>query len=41
MVEQCWWKSVVEQGNSVGGAVWWSSGTVMDEQCSGTVEQSW
>ena len=31
-VEQCWWNSVVEQCNSVGGIVeqcWWSSGTVM------------
>ena len=35
-VEQCWWNSVVEQCNSVGGIVeqcWWSSGTVMVEQC--------
>ena len=29
-VEQCWWKSVVEQRNSVGRTV---------EQCGGTVEQ--
>ena len=48
-VEQCWWKSVVEQRNnvgrtveqcwwnSVGGTVWWNSGTVMDEQCGGTL----
>ena len=35
-VEQCWWNSVVEQWNSVGGIVeqcWWSSGTVMVAQC--------
>ena len=30
-----------EQWNSVGGTVWWNSGTVMDEQCGGTGEQSW
>ena len=35
------WKSVVEQWNSHGGTVWWKSGTVMVEQCGGTVEQSW
>ena len=40
-VEQCWWKSVVEQWKSVGGTVWWNSGTVMKKQCGGTVEQSW
>ena len=39
MVEQK--NSVVEQWNSVGGTVWWNSGTVMDEQCGGTGEQSW
>ena len=29
-VEECWWKSVVEQ---------WNSGTVMVDQCGDTVEQ--
>ena len=29
-----WW-------NSVGGRAWWNSGTVMEEQCGGTVEQCW
>ena len=32
---------LVEQWNSVGETVWCNSGTVMDEQCGGTVEQSW
>ena len=32
-------KWVVEQWNSDGGIVWWNSGTVMVEQCGGTVEQ--
>ena len=44
-MEECWWHSVVEQCNSVGGIVeqcWYHSGTVMVEQCrwnsdSGTV----
>ena len=27
-----WW-------NSVGGTVWWNSGTVMVEQCGGTMKQ--
>ena len=39
MVEQ--WNSVggtVEQWNSDGGTVWWNSGTVMVEQCGGTVK---
>ena len=31
-VEECWWKSVVEQWKSVGGRVWWNSGTVLVEQ---------
>ena len=35
------WYSVVEQWNSHGGTVWWKSGTVMVEECGGTVEQSW
>ena len=29
----------MEQWNSDGGTVWWNSGTVMVEQCGGTVEQ--
>ena len=32
---------MVEKWNSHGGTVWWNSGTVMVEQCTGTVEQSW
>ena len=32
---------MVEQWKSNGGTVWWKSGTVMVEQCGGTVEQSW
>ena len=32
-MEQCWWNSVVEQWNSVGGTVWWNSGKVMVKQC--------
>ena len=31
----------MEQRNSDGGTVWWNSGTLMVEQCGGTVEQSW
>ena len=31
----------MEQWNSVGGTVWWNSGTVLEEQCGGTVEQCW
>ena len=27
--------------NCVGGRAWWNSGTTMEEQCGGTVEQSW
>ena len=27
--------------NCVGGRAWWNSGTMMEEQCGGTVEQSW
>ena len=34
------WNSVVKQWNNYGGTVWWNSGTVMGEQCGGTVEQS-
>ena len=37
-VEQSRWNSVVEKLNSHGGTVWWNSGTVMVEQCGGTVE---
>ena len=29
---------MVEKWNSDGGTVWWNSGTVMVEQCGGTVE---
>ena len=29
--------TVVKQWNSHGGTVWWKSGTVMVEQCGGTV----
>ena len=39
-VEQSWWNSVVEQWNSDGGTLEqsrWNSGTVMLEQCGGTV----
>ena len=36
-VEQSWWNIVVEQWNIDGGTVWWNSGTVMVEQCGGTV----
>ena len=39
---------MVEQWNSDGGSVWWNSvveewnsGTVMVEQCGGTLEQCW
>ena len=32
---------MVKQWNSHGGTVWWKSGTVMVEECGGTVEQSW
>ena len=37
------WNSVVEQWNSDGGTVWWNTGTVIVEQCGGTVmvEQCW
>ena len=45
-VEQSWWNSVgnsgtvmVEQWNTNSGTVWWNSGTVIVEQCGGTVEQ--
>ena len=31
----------MEQWNSDGGTLWWNSGTLMVEQCGGTVEQSW
>ena len=31
------WNSVVEQWNSDGGTVWWNTGTVIVEQCGGTV----
>ena len=44
-VEQCW-RSVVncgtvleEQWNSVGGTVWWYSGTLLIKQGSGTVKK--
>ena len=40
-MEQSWWNTKVEQWNSVGGTVWWNSGTVLEEQCGGTVEQCW
>ena len=30
---------MVEKWNSDGGTVWWNSGTVIVEQCGGTVEQ--
>ena len=44
-MEECWWHSVVDQWNSVGGIVeqcWRNSGAVMVQQCrwnsdSGTV----
>ena len=36
--EQPCWNSEVEKWNSHGGTVWWNSGTVMVEQCGGTVE---
>ena len=42
MVEQCWWNSktvIVEQWNSNGETVCWNRGTVMVEQCAGTVEE--
>ena len=29
--------SVVQQWNSDGGTVWWNTGTVIVEQCGGTV----
>ena len=34
------WNSVGEtvRWNSVGGGAWWNSGTVLVEQCGGTVE---
>ena len=40
MVEKCGGTGMVEQGwwNSDGGIVLWNSGTVMVEQCGGTVE---
>ena len=31
----------MEQEDSHRGTMWWNSGTVMVEQCGGTVEQSW
>ena len=31
-MEQSWWNTKVEQ---------WNSGTVLEEQCGGTVEQCW
>ena len=31
----------MEQWNSDGGTVWLNSGTVIVEQCGGTVEQCW
>ena len=31
---------MVDQWNSDGGTVWWNSGTVIMEQCGGTIEQS-
>ena len=34
MLEQCRW-------NKVGGTLRWNSGTVLVEQCGGTVEQCW
>ena len=39
-----WWNGdggnvLVEQWNSDGGTVWCNSGTVIVEQCCGTVEQ--
>ena len=30
----------MEQWNSRDGTLWWNSGTLMVEQCGGTVEQS-
>ena len=41
-VEQCWGNSetvILEQWNGDGGTVWWNSGSVMVEQCGGTLEQ--
>ena len=32
---------MVEEWNSDGGTVGWNSGTVLVEQCGGTVEQCW
>ena len=32
---------MVELWKSVCGRVWWNSGTVLVEQCDGTVEQCW
>ena len=32
---------MVGQWNSNGGTVCWNGGTVMVEQCAGTVKQSW
>ena len=31
----------MKQWNSNGGTVSWNSGTVMVQQCGGTIEQSW
>ena len=36
MVEQCGGKVNIDSGT-----VWWNSGTLIVEQCGGTVEQSW
>ena len=36
MVEQCGGKVNIDSGT-----VWWNSGTLIVEQCGGTVKQSW
>ena len=40
-MEQCGGTLLVEQWNSESGTVWWNSGTVLEGQCGGTVEQCW
>ena len=32
---------MAEQWNSDGATVWWNSGTLLVEECGGTVEQCW
>ena len=39
MVEECWWNSVVEEWNSVGGTVWRNSVVEQWNSVGGTVKQ--